>query len=65
MNKLQSDTVTEMLVSSMAYNHNGGDRARATEPQFSLPAGVITAVHASRFKCIWTTLFDHYAGGPE
>ena len=61
--RLQSNTVTGMLICDMANKHNG-----ATETELlnrNLPAGVITAFNASRFRRIWTTLFDHYAGRPE
>jgi hypothetical protein len=49
----------------MAQEHDDGDRARATELQVSLPAGIITTFDASRFGRIWTTLFGQCAGPPE
>jgi hypothetical protein len=49
----------------MEYEHGDGDRTRATESQFYLPEGVITAFDASRVRRIWTTLVGHYAGPPQ
>ena len=52
-----------MLICDMANKHNGAIETELLN--HNLPARAITAFNASRFRRIWATLFDHYAGRPE